>query len=155
MVSLLAVTIAIHGLSATLWVGGMFFAYICLRPALGAVDPPLRLQLWQLVFQRFFVWVWIVAIVLPITGYIQIIGFYGSFANIGVHIHIMHGLSWVMFCLFALLYFWPYRRFQAAVLSQDWADAANHLNLVRQIVATNLALGVIVIIAATAGRFWN
>ncbi len=155
MFNLLALTIAAHALSAVIWVGGMFFAYVCLRPSLGPLDPPVRLQLWADVFSRFFVWVWIIAIALPLTGNYLIIGVYGGFANVGLNIHIMNGLGWIMVGLFALLYFIPYRRFGAAVTGQDWPEAAKHLNTIRQIVATNLGLGLIVIAIATSGRYWN
>lgn len=155
MISLLAFTIAAHGLSAVIWVGGMFFAYMCLRPSLVFMEPPQRLQLWAKVFQRFFVWVWIAAVVLPVTGYFQIIGVYGGFENVGLYMHIMHGLGWVMIGLFALLYFFPYRSFRAAIANEDWPGAAGDLNTIRKIVGTNLILGLVVIIVATAGRFWG
>ena len=49
----------IHHLAALIWVGGMFFAYVALRPAaMEVLDPPQRLRLWDAVFRRFFQWVW-------------------------------------------------------------------------------------------------
>ncbi len=155
MFNLLAFTIAIHGLSAAIWVGGMFFAYICLRPSLGSLEPPQRLQLWGQVFQRFFVWVWVIAAVLPLSGNFLVVAIHGGFANVGLYIHIMNGVGWVMIVLFAVLYFIPYRRFKTAVDSQDWPTAAKYLNTIRQIVATNLALGLIVIAIAASGRYWG
>jgi len=153
--NLLAFAIAVHGLSAAIWVGGMFFAYICLRPSLGPLEPPQRLQLWVQVLKRFFAWVWIFAAALPLTGNYLIVSVYGGFANVGLNIHIMNGLGWIMIVLFAVLYFVPYRRFRAAVGSQSWPDAAKNLNTIRQIVAINLALGLIVIAIATSGRYWG
>ena len=50
----------LHLLSAMAWIGGMFFAYFCLRPAAAAVlQPPQRLPLWTATFARF----------LPYTGF--------------------------------------------------------------------------------------
>lgn len=155
MFNLITFTIAVHGLSAAIWVGGMFFAYICLRPSLGQLEPPQRLQLWGQVFRRFFAWVWIVAAALPLTGNFLIVAIYGGFANAGVSVHIMNGVGWIMIVLFAVLYFIPYRRFNAAVGNQDWSLAAKNLNTIRQIVAINLALGLIVIAIATSGRYWG
>ncbi len=155
MFNLIALAITVHGLSAALWVGGMFFAYVCLRPSLGVLHPPQRLQLWADVLRRFFLWVWIIALALPLTGNFLIVGVYGGFANIGVNIHIMNGVGWVMIGFFALLYFIPYRRFSAAVGKQDWPVAAKNLNTIRQIVAINLVLGLIVIAIATSGRYWS
>jgi len=155
VINLLSFTIAVHGLSATIWVGGMFFAYVCLRPSVTALEPPQRLQLWAEVFRRFFFWVWIVVIALPLAGYVQIIGVYDGFENVGLYMHIMHVMGWVMIGLFVLLYFYPYRLFRAAVSAQDWPVAARHLNMIRQIVGINLVFGLIVIVIATAGRFWG
>ena len=50
-----AAALAIHLLLALLWVGGMFFAYLVLRPvAATELEPPQRLPLWRGVFSRFF-----------------------------------------------------------------------------------------------------
>ena len=47
----------LHLLAALAWVGGMFFAWMILRPAAVAVlQPPERLRLWLDVFLRFFAW---------------------------------------------------------------------------------------------------
>ena len=47
---LMALLIAVHTLSAVVWVGGMFFAWMCLRPvAAQQLEPPARLRLWAAV----------------------------------------------------------------------------------------------------------
>ena len=48
--------IALHLLAAVIWVGGMFFAYMVLRPSAGLLEPAARLPLWQRVFGHFFPW---------------------------------------------------------------------------------------------------
>ena len=40
----------LHSLAATVWVGGMFFAYVVLRPVAGGLEGPARLALWRGVF---------------------------------------------------------------------------------------------------------
>ncbi len=51
-----ALLYALHVLAATVWVGGMFFAWMVLRPAAVAMlQAPERLRLWTDVFRRFFV----------------------------------------------------------------------------------------------------
>jgi putative copper export protein len=50
----MAFAIATHTLAAAIWVGGMFFAYMALRPSAGPLEAPVRLQLWERVFSRFF-----------------------------------------------------------------------------------------------------
>jgi uncharacterized membrane protein len=50
----------LHVLGVVIWVGGMFFAYVTLRPAAAALlEPPQRLPLWQATLSRFFTWVWV------------------------------------------------------------------------------------------------
>lgn len=154
MAGLSAVAMAIHGVSAVVWVGGMVFAYSFLRPSLGPLEPPQRLKLWSAVFRRFFPWVWMVSILLPVTGYYLISSVFGGFAGAGLHVHIMHGLGWLMILLFAFMYLRPYRNFRNAVADEAWPVAAEHLNGVRKIVATNMMLGLIVVIVGVSGRYW-
>ncbi|MDH3280607.1 MAG: CopD family protein [Gammaproteobacteria bacterium] len=134
----------LHLLSAVIWVGGMFFAYLCLRPAAGALEPPVRLGLWVATFERFFVWVWTAVVLLPATGY-WLIARLGGFGSVGVYVHIMHALGIAMILVFLHVYFAPYRRLRGAVASGDFAVAAKHLNQIRILVAINLSLGMLVL----------
>lgn len=147
------VAIALHLLSAVVWVGGMFFAYLVLRPASGDLPPPERLRLWAQVLQRFLRWVWAAVIILLASGYWMIFSAFGGFAGSGLHIHIMHGLGLVMMLLFLHLFFAPYRRLQRAVAAADWPGAGTQLNQIRRIVAINLGLGLIVVIVASGGPY--
>ena len=53
--NMISLYILLHVVSAVLWVGGMFFAHVCLRPiVVGQLEPPQRLKLWVGVFGRFF-----------------------------------------------------------------------------------------------------
>ena len=45
-----AVALAVHLLGAVVWVGGMFVIYVCLRPALGTLEPPQRPRLMRVTF---------------------------------------------------------------------------------------------------------
>lgn len=155
MTALSPVMLGLHALGAVVWVGGMFFAYMVLRPSVPAIEPPPeRLKLWNRVFARFFHWVWIVVVVLMATGYVQIMTDYGGFAGAGLHIHWMHGTGWLMVLIFAYLYFKPYKVFKAAVAAEDWAAAKGALEMIRKMVAINLTLGLITVILGSTGRLW-
>ena len=65
----MALLVALHVLAAVVWVGGMFFAYMVLRPSAGPLQSDTRLKLWHRVFQRFFPWVWASIILLLVSGY--------------------------------------------------------------------------------------
>ncbi len=146
---------ALHTLGAVLWVGGMFFAYMILRPSLGSFEPPQRLTLWNAVFNKFFFWVWIVVIALPLTGYWQVYTDFGSIEEAGQHVNIMNILGLIMITLFVFLYFSPYQKFKAAVESEQWPDAAGQLNIIRRVVGTNLILGLVNVAVGSSGRFWG
>jgi uncharacterized membrane protein len=56
----------------------MFFAYLVLRPSAGPLEAPVRLQLWERVFSRFFPWVWTSAATLLASGLGMVFGGYGG-----------------------------------------------------------------------------
>ena len=150
----MAMLVALHALAAVAWVGGMFFAYMCLRPAAGPLEPRLRLALWQRVFGRFFPWVWASIAVLLASGYAILFLHFGGFKGAGLHIHVMQATGILMMLLFLHLFFAPWRRFSRAVEAGQFDSAAHSLNQMRRIVAINLVLGIITIAAGASGRFW-
>ncbi len=150
----MAFSIALHILSAVIWVGGMFFAHQSLRPAaVQVLQPPLRLELWVQVFRRFFVWVWLSISLILLSGYWMLFNYFGGFANAGLHIHIMHGAGIIMVLIYLLVFFSPYRRLKQAVIIQDYPLAGAQLNVIRKLVGINTVLGLLVISVASAGRY--
>ena len=136
MSALSPLMIAVHAVAAIIWVGGMFFAYSILRPTLGGVDGPQRLQIWAGVFGKFFPWVWASAILLLLTGYWQIFWDFGGIQGTGIHIKLMMGIGILMVFIFFYLFFGPYEKFKACIAEQDWTQAAERLNQIRQLVLT-------------------
>jgi len=151
---LIASLIALHLLSAVIWVGGMFFAYMSLRPvAASQLEPPQRLALWSGTFGKFFPWVWAAVILLPLTGYWMAYAAWGTMKFFPIYIHVMQGVGILMIMLYLHVFFAPYKRLQRAVAAQDWATGGKQLAQIRVLVGTNLVLGVIVILSAAAGRY--
>ena len=149
----MAIAISLHILAACIWVGGMFFAYVCLRPvAADILEPPARLTLWRGVFERFFKWVGLAIVVLIISGHFMI-AMYGGMKVVGIHVHIMLLLGYIMFGIFGHVFFAPFKRLKAAVDNQDWPAGAAQLNTIRKMVGINLVIGLITIAVASAGRF--
>ena len=97
--------LTLHVLGAIVWVGGMFFAYMVLRPVAGEMEGPVRLWLWRQVFGRFFPWVWASVLALLASGYLMLFWGLGGFAGAGMHVHIMQLLGWIMVLLCALAAF--------------------------------------------------
>jgi uncharacterized membrane protein len=149
-----ALALALHILGAVVWVGGMFAAYMCLRPAAGPLEPPLRLRLWRSFFAKFLPWVWVAVVLLLASGYWMVFVTFGGMRGLAMHIHIMQGLGLVMVALFFWLFHGPWLKFKRAVDASDWPTAAANLNRIRQIIAVNLPLGLIVAIVGASGRYW-
>ncbi len=151
----MAVAVSLHILAAIAWVGGMFFAILVLRPAAGPLEPLERLALWRRVFSRFFPWVWISLVLLLGTGNWMIFAGFGGFADLPLHIHLMHDIGWLMALLYLHLWFAPYKRFKAALDSGEAPVAAAKLNQIRWIVTANLALGLINAVIGASGQYWE
>ncbi len=148
------IALPLHLLAAIIWVGGMFFAYMALRPvAATLLEPPQRLPLWSQTFGRFFPWVWAAIVLLPATGLWMIFMEFGGMKNSGGHIHLMLTLGTVMILLFLHVFFVPYRRMNAAIARAELAAAGKHLGQIRRITGINLILGLITAVVASAGRF--
>ena len=149
----LTISIVLHLLSAVVWVGGMFFAYMFLRPvAASQLEPPARLQLWVGVFKKFFPFVWLSLLFLPLTGYLMIFDIWGSMGATPLYVHIMNGLGIVMILIYLHVYFAPFKRLKEAVIKQDWPEGGRNLNIIRKMVGINTMIGIVVIIVASAGR---
>jgi uncharacterized membrane protein len=152
---MLTVGVAFHVVAAVIWVGGMFFALIVLRPSTGPLDPPVRLALWQRVFSRFFQWVWAAVVVLLVSGFAMVIWGFGGFSRIGTYVHIMMGVGILMVLIYGHLYFVPWPRFRRAVDAADWPTAAKYIDQIRLLVTINLIFGLITVVVGAAGRYYG
>ncbi len=150
---LLAIAKAVHLLSITVWVGGMFFAYMALRPALGIVEPPIRLTIWSGTLRRFFIWVWYAVPLVLLSGF-YIISQIGGFADLANYIHAMMLIGLVMALIYVYVFFVPYRRLTDCVKAEDWPAAGAALVSIRKLVAANLSLGLVTIIIACVLKSW-
>jgi len=149
--SLVAFVYVLHVLSAVLWVGGMFFAWMILRPAvIAALEGPARLKLWVQVFPRFFVWVWSAVILLPVTGIGMIQLNFSGFQTAPRYVQVMIGLYVVMVALFLRISSLNLPQLRKAVDAEQWADGAAALGGIRRLVGINLLVGIAVVGIAAA-----
>lgn len=138
----------VHILGFTVWVGGMFFAYMALRPVAGAVlETPSRLQLWQGVFAKFFFWVWLAVALMLASGF-QMMAMIGKPQ---AYVIVMFALGVVMMLIFAHVFFAPYARLKRAVAAQDWQYGGTALGKIRLLIGTNLVLGLLTICVGALG----
>jgi len=149
---MMTLAITLHVLSAVIWVGGMFFAYMALRPVAAILlEPPARLSLWCNVFGKFFPWVWLCVFSLLGSGYWMALTLFGSFGNFPLFVNLMQGLGVLMMLLFMHVYFAPFRRMKQALGADDIPTAGKKLAQIRVIIGINLILGLIVVTIGTAG----
>ncbi len=141
-VMLIALLKTVHVLSATLWVGGMFFAYVVLRPSLGVLEPAQRVLLHRQVLRRFFLVVWHAMPLAILTGF-GMIHLYGGMAGVRWPVHAMMLLGLIMGAVYVWLFFGPYRVFRGA--SEPPVVVAS-LESIRKLVGINLLLGLVSIV---------
>lgn len=150
----MSLAIALHVLAAVIWVGGMFFAYMAMRPAVAqVVDAPQRGVLWCHTLSRFFRWVWLAVGLLLVTGYWMVFSVFGGMAGIGWHVHVMQGLGLLMMLLFLHVYFAPFRRLKQAVENGDPQEGQRRVGQIRKLVGINLILGLVVVVIGSGGRY--
>ena len=146
-----ALAYSLHLLAAMLWVGGMFFAWMILRPAaVAALEGPARLKLWAEVFQRFFVWVWVAVVILPISGVGLLQMRFSGFETAPRYVQVMMGLYIVMVALFIRVQSLQVPELRRAVEAQEWAAGAAVMGKIRRLVGCNLIVGVVLVSIAAA-----
>lgn len=141
--------LALHILCAVIWVGGMFFVYLVLRPSLSVLEPPQRLLLHTQIFRRFFLVVWHVMPLLLLSGFAILFGFYGGMAGATWNIQAMMSLGVLMAIIFVALVFGPYAKFRRTT---DRARMVANIDTIRKLIGINLILGLITVVIAALGR---
>ncbi len=147
------VALALHLLAVILWVGGMAFAYLIVRPAAAALAPLDRMQLWRGIFARFLPLVGALVLVILASGYWMVLGPWGGLRGAPPYLHLMQAVGWVMVGIYLWLLVVPWPRFRDAVAEADLAAAARHLAAIRRLVAANTALGLLNAVVGAGGRF--
>jgi len=142
----MAVLKLIHLLAVLIWVGGMFFAYVALRPAaVETLEPSHRLCLWDAVFRRFFLWVWITVGALLASG-LYMVYLYGGMEHVALYVHIMLVLGLLMMLIFGYVFFALYIPLSLNVANQRWKEAGELLGRIRKLIAVNLTLGLLIVV---------
>jgi len=145
----MSVALFLHVLATVIWVGGMFLAYVAVRPAAAEVlEPPQRLKLWSAIFRRFFPWVWAAVALLLATGFYMM----GQMSPVRAYVMAMAVIGVVMSAIFMHIFFAPFGKLKRAVAAEDWKAGGAALNQIRILVGTNLGLGLLNIAIAILGR---
>jgi len=141
--------LAVHLLSAVIWVGGMFYAIVILRPGLAVLDAAPRLQLHMVTLKKFFFYVWHVMPLMILTGWAMVFLVWGGFAAIPWSINAMQGLGILMALIFLYAFFGPWQRLRRAI-----RPPPDLVPRIRSLMITNLVLGMITVVIGALGHVW-
>jgi len=149
---------AIHLLGIVAWVGGMFFALTCLRPAAHEVlDAPTRIRLMHAALRRFFDVVAVAIVATLISGAAMLALAWRDRASAGLAFNMP--LDWwamivlfaVMVAVFAHIRLTLFRRVAQGAQAQAWSEAGAALGAIRWEVTINLVIGVFVVVLVRLG----
>lgn len=147
----MGIALLLHLLGVVVWVGGMFFAYMALRPVAATVlEPPQRLSLWVGVFGKFFPWVWLSIALILGSGLYMLMALGGASAPLYVIAMLVLGV--VMMLIFAHVFFAAFKKLKRAVAEQAWPTGGTALAQIRMLIGINLSLGLITVVVAILGR---
>ena len=135
----------LHAIAATLWIGGIFFAFMALRPvAQEVLQPREQLHLWRAAYRKFF----------PTSmgahkhsfsyGLLSALFQIRGFANSQPYLHLMHIIGLIMVGAFFYLYFSLYGRLCRLIDTEDISAASDTLKKMRPVIAANLFLGIVI-----------
>lgn len=148
---------ALHVLAVLVWVGGMAFAHLFLRPSLAVLEPPQRLVLMHAVLGRFFRAVLLATAVVLGSGLWMLGRVARQFHATGAPITWpwtwwwMAAVGLLMVGIFAHIRFMRWPVMDRAVRASDWPAAAQALAGIRRWVGVNLVLGVALIATVYVG----
>lgn len=135
----------LHLAAAIIWLGGMAFMLLALRPSLPVLEPAPRLALLAQVLRRFFALVWASIAVLLLSGAYMFAHAGAQAAPLGWHL--MAGIGVLMMLIFGHIYFALYRPLQRGVAAADWPGAGRRAKLIAKLVLLNFVLGWLAIAA--------
>lgn len=126
----------LHYLAAIMWIGGMAFNLLVLRPSMVVIDQNQRAVLGNKVLRRFLIFAWLSIMVLVLTG-ISISRADTLATTYGVVLLSKHAVTLMMVLIVAWVSF---------VLSTKLAPFAPKPETILLLVKTNLSLGVLVLL---------
>lgn len=149
----------IHLVAAILWMGGMAFMLVALRPAaIALLAPPQRLELMGAVWKRFFTVVIVSIVALFATGTnlytttFRAIKAASGQGSVPLGWNLMLVLGLVMMLVFGHIYFAGYAKFKRAAAVQDWPLAGKAAAQIHVLMVTNFVLGWLAIAAVRLVR---
>jgi len=147
----------LHLGSVVVWIGGMFFAHFCMRPAAMNLPPPVRVPFMADALGRFFAIVLWLSLAAVGSGVAMVMRVAQTTRQTGAPFHMtldwmaMSVLGLVMLAIFGHIRFVLYKRLQRAVAAQDWPAGGAALGVIRSWVMVNLVIGTLIVVIVLLG----
>lgn len=149
----------LHLIAGVLWLGGMSFMLVALRPAaMAQMDPQPRARLMSAVWGRFFPVVLGAIVVLFTTGTnLYTTAFRAAKAAtgsgsvpLGWNLMLAGGLA--MMLIFGHIFFAGFRKFKRALAQEDWSAAGVAAARIHRLMVVNFVLGWLIVVAVRLVR---
>ena len=114
------------------------------RRSVAALEPIQRIALHNQVFRRFFLVIWHAMPLILLSGFTVLLVFDGGPAVAGWNVNLMMLLGLIMTAVLLLIVFSPCARFRRTT---DRATATACMDRARKLIAVNLVLGIVVVVA--------
>ena len=138
----------LHLLGVVVWIGGMFFVYMILRPVVNRqLQLPELFKFWKSVFDSFFHWVWLSITIILASGF-HMIAEMGGLGKLPFNVYLMVALGVMMMLIFLYVFFSPYRKFKRFVATGEWQSAGIVFIQIRVLNGLNLIIGLVTIAIA-------
>ncbi|HEY4127119.1 MAG TPA: CopD family protein [Gammaproteobacteria bacterium] len=147
------IAITAHVLAVIIWIGGMFFGFVALRPALKDMGTLTLARFWCTLLSRFLPWVWAAIVVLLASGTYMVFNGFGGFSQLPWFVHFMMAIGVFMMMLTGHLTFSAFKKLKRAVAANDEVLAKKALSQIRVIMDVNLLLGLAVVIVIMSGAY--
>lgn len=147
------IAITAHVLAVIVWIGGMFFGFVALRPAMKGMETLAAARFWCALLARFLPWVWAAIVVLLASGTYMVFNGFGGFAQLPWFVQFMMGIGIFMMMLTGHVTFSAFKKLKRAVAGNDEALAKKAMHQIRIVMDVNLVLGLLIVIVIMGGAY--
>jgi uncharacterized membrane protein len=137
--------VVLHVVGVVLWVGGMGFSQMVLRPATASMEAPARVRFMMDVLGRFFRLVTVSLVLIWVSGLAMLAPV--GMKNAPLSWHIMYGLATITTVIFIVIYGLYLGKAKPALANNDIAGAGAVLMKLRVLISINFVLATLAMVA--------